>query len=389
MLRRLAVLPLLAFASPAVAQVEGFSGVTEVAQGAPYLMTYQGTLAGDEVFGFTRRGDDSLIYDRYGNSDVAPETQPVQLYAPDAPGDYDAVIQIDFEVRWRLPVSVTPASVFMSAPAAARPGEWVDVTWTGPGGFDDRIRVARPGDPDSVEVLSSIVNGSPSGVKLPDEEGTFELRYTMGSEPEAAVLGRTTIIVGAQAAYDQALADAGGLVELVVPPQVQAGGPVDIGFGTLSSSWMVQFVRPGEDRFLDGQGGTFGYLVANPLQLDAPAEPGAYEVVALDPDGLVRARVPVTVTPASATVAILSDDPASNYVEVQWTGPAGNHDRIGFALAGAPAGELEALSINYIALEDSVTIVRRPVASGDYELRYVQVVSGRDVVLATQPYRVP
>ena len=238
--------------------------------------------------------------------------------------------------------------------------------------------------------MSSIVgDASPTGVKLPDEEGTYELRYVMGSEPDAPVLGRTAITIGVAAAYDQALAEAGGLVELSVPAEVQASGPVDIAFGTLSSNWMVQFVRPGEDKYLEGQGGTFSYLVANPMRVEAPADPGSYEIVALDPDRLVRARVPVTVIPASAAIAILSDDPASNYLEVQWYGPAGNHDRIGFAPVGAPADQLDLVTVNYIAIEDSVTIVRRPQTPGDYELRYVQSVAGREVILATQPYRVP
>lgn len=390
MLRRIAILSFALATPPALAQVEGFSGVTEVAQGAPYQMTYQGTLTGTESFGFTRRGDDALIYDHYGNTTSNPDEQPVLLYAPDVPGEYDAVIELDFEIRWRLPVTVTPADLFLSAPGAAKPGDWVDVTWSGPGGFDDRVRVARPGDPDNLEVISSIVGvGSPTGVKMPDEAGTYELRYAMGSEPEAPVLGRTSITIGVAAAYDQALADAGGLVELRVPAEVQTGGPVDVGFGTLSNNWMVQFVRPGEDNFLEGQGGTFGYLVANPMRIEAPFDPGSYEIVALDPNRLARARVPITVVAATAALAIVSDDSASNYLEVQWSGPAGTHDRIGFAPAGAPAKELDPLTVNYINLESSPTTIRRPLASGDYELRYVQGAAGRDIVLAAQPYRVP
>ena len=389
MLRQIAVLSFALTASPALAQVEGFSAVTEVAQGAPYLMTYQGTLTGNERFGFTRRGEDALIYDRFGNTESNPSQQPVTLFAPDVPGEYDAVLQVDYETRWRLPVTVTPVTVYLSGPTAAPPGDWADVTWSGPGGFDDRIRVARPGDPDDVELMSSIVgDASPTGVKLPDEEGTYELRYAMGSEPEAPVLGRTSIVVGVAAAYEQALADAGGLVQLSLPAEVQTGGPVDIGFDTLSNKWMVQFVRRGEDKFLEGQGGTFSYLVANPIRIDAPADPGAYDVLALDADRLIRARVAVNVVPASATLAIVKDDPASNYVEIQWSGPAGNHDSIGFAMAGAPAEQMLPLTVKYVVVEDSDTIVRRPEIPGEYELRYVQYVAGRELILATQPYRV-
>ena len=390
MFRLAAVLSFALAATPALAQVEGFTGVTEVAQGAPYQMTYQGTLTGDESFGFTLRGDDALIYSQFGNTDDTPDTQPVQLYAPDKPGEYDAVIEVDFEIRWRLPVTVTPTSVFLSAPDAAHPGDWVKVNWTGPGGFDDRIRVAHPGDPDDVEVLSSIVaEGSPTGVEMPVDEGEYELRYAMGREPDAPILGRTSIVVGVQAAYDYALAEAGGLVELRVPQTVQTSGLVEVGFGTLSSRWMVQFVYPGEDNFLEGQGGTFGYLVANPMQIESPIEPGAYEIIALDPNRLVRARVAVSVVPATASLGILSDDPASNYLEVQWSGPAGNHDRIGFAPAGAPADELVPLALSYISAADSVTLVRRPDAPGSYELRYLQSVGTDLKVLASLPYQRP
>lgn len=390
MFRPAAVLSLALAATPALAQVEGFTGITEVPQGAPYQMTYQGTLTGNESFGFTLRGDDALIYSHFGNTDDTPDTQPVQLYAPDTPGAYDAVIEVDYEIRWRLPVTVTPTSVFLSAPDAAGPGDWVKVSWSGPGGFDDRIRVARPGDPDDVEVVSSIVGSdSPTGVEMPAPEGTYELRYAMGREPDAPILGRTSIVVGVEAAYEYALAEAGGLVELRVPETVPTGGPVEVGFGTLSSGWMIQFVHPGEDNFLEGQGGTFGYLVANPMQIDAPTEPGAYEIVALDPDRLVRARVPISVVPATATLRILSDDPASNYLEVQWSGPAGIHDQIGFATAGAPADQLVPLALTYIAVEDSVTLVRRPDTPGSYELRYLQVIGAETKVLASLPYQRP
>lgn len=375
--------------TPALAQVEGFTGVTEVAQGAPYLVTYQGSLLGNESFGFTLRGDDTLIEDHHGNTSYRPDENPVPLFAPDTPGEYDMVLEVDYQIAWRLPVTVTPASVFISAPAAARPGDWVDVTWSGPGGFDDYVRVARPGDPDDVEIMSSIVgDDSPTGVKLPAEEGEYELRYAMGDDPRDAVLARTTIVIGEEAAYQHALSEAGGMVEIVVPAQVQAGGPVEVGFGQLSSRWQVQFVRPGEDRFLDGQGGTFAHLVANPMPIDAPAEPGEYEVLALDPDGLVRARVPVTVVPATATVAIVDDRAGSNYVDVEWTGPAGDHDRVGFAPAGAPADAMVSLSVAYIAALDGSIIVQRPTEPGNYELRYVQVVGGREVVLAAIPYAV-
>ncbi len=389
MLKRVVLLPLAFVASPVSAQVEGFSAVTQVSQGAPFLMTYQGTLTGNESFGFTLRGSDALIYDRFGNTDGRPDEQPVKLYAPDTPGEYDAVIQVDYEIRWRLPVTVTPATVFLSAPAAARPGEWVDVTWTGPGGFDDRIRIARPGDPDDVELTSSIVgDDSPSSTRMPDEEGTFELRYVMGSEPEAAVLGRTSIVVGVAAAYEQALADAGGLVDLLLPSEVQAGAEVEVGFGNLSSNWMVQFVYPGEDRFLDGQGGTFSYLVSNPMRIDAPMEPGRYEVIALDPDRLVRARYAVTVVPATATLAIASDNPALSNVEVNWTGPGSSFDRIGFARVGAAAADLVPLSITYVGGSGSPVLVARPREPGAYELRYLQSLGGEMKVLATLPYTV-
>ena len=113
MFRNALTVSLLLSASPCLAQVTGFTAVAEVAQGAPYEITYQGTLEGGEAFGFTRRGETEMVYRDFGNSAYNPEANPVSLFAPDEAGEYDAVITVGGSVAWRLPIKSQNFSAYL------------------------------------------------------------------------------------------------------------------------------------------------------------------------------------------------------------------------------------------------------------------------------------
>lgn len=371
--------------TPAWAQITGFSAATEVEQGAPYAVTYDGSATEMESIGFAPRGSDEMVFSHFGNAEFTIDTNPVELYAPDAPGEYDVVVSNGGSFTWRLPITVSRAYASLSGPEAATPGEIVEVYWTGPNGFDDEIRVARPDDPDNTKLDSRLVSNSPTLVKMPEEEGVFELRYAMGEGEDATILARTSITVGEAAAYAAALADAGGPVPVAVPDKVQAGAPVEIGFDGLSKNWQAMFVMPGESSILDGQGGTFGYLQSNPLKLAAPAAPGPYELILLDPDRLVRARVPVSVIAAVASLEIIEDVGHLPALVVRWQGPGSNFDRIGFVASGSN----ELLEPSYVLQSEDTVYVTRPTVPGKYELRYLQSVGDELRLLATLSYTVP
>src|SRR5690606_34246253 len=79
--------------------------------------------------------------------------------------------------RLVLPIVVElPATV--EAPASAPAGSEVRVSWTGPDETDDYIAIAAPDAKSSAYINYTRTNaGNPLKVKLPDEAGSYELRY--------------------------------------------------------------------------------------------------------------------------------------------------------------------------------------------------------------------
>ncbi|WP_417309818.1 hypothetical protein [Devosia sp.] len=375
----------LGLASPAMAQITGFSAMAEVQQGARYEVRYEGTATSMESIGFAPRGGEGMVYSHFGNAEFSIDENPVRLYAPETPGEYDVVVSDGGTFTWRLPVTVTEAYAELTGPAAAERGRIIEIAWTGPDGFDDEIRIARQGDPDTVRLDARLVTTSPMLVQLPDEDGTYELRYAMGETPDAKVIGRMIVTVSAEAAYAAELEEAGGMVPVQVPSEVAVGAPFAVGHDGLPQDWQAMFVTPGESTFLDGQGSTFGFLVADPLELTAPSQPGAYQLILLDPDRLVRARVDAQVVPATARLEIAEDDRKLPAMVVRWQGPGGNFDRIGLFRPG----EEGPLEVSYVLSSDDTVYMDRPSAPGTYELRYLQSLGDRLIVLATLPYILP
>ena len=65
-------------------------------------------------------------------------------------------------------------------PATAAAGSTIRVAWSGPDYRSDYIAVAAPGAEGSSEITHAYTRaGSPAQLKLPDESGTYEVRYIL------------------------------------------------------------------------------------------------------------------------------------------------------------------------------------------------------------------
>ena len=120
----------------------------------------------------------------------------------------------------------------------------------------------------------------------------------------------------------------------------------------------------------------------NTTELQAPTEPGEYEVrYVQDPKQKILATTVLIVKPSPATVNAANTGPQATSILVEWTGPDNNLDYI----AVAKPGESEPIALARTR-DGSPLKVQMPPDVGEYELRYV--LSKDHKTLATRPITV-
>ncbi|MCZ7598518.1 MAG: hypothetical protein M5U09_13455 [Gammaproteobacteria bacterium] len=104
----------------------------------------------------------------------------VRFDAPAEPGLYALRYRLGStgEVIAESQFEVVALDAGIVAPAEAAAGSTITVTWTGPGGAQDRIALARP-DQSSFQWVEAhkTSDGAELTFTLPAEAGTYELRY--------------------------------------------------------------------------------------------------------------------------------------------------------------------------------------------------------------------
>uniref|UniRef100_UPI0026083B7E hypothetical protein n=1 Tax=uncultured Halomonas sp. TaxID=173971 RepID=UPI0026083B7E len=113
----------------------------------------------------------------------------------------------------------------------------------------------------------------------------------------------------------------------------------------------------------------------SPVTLDAPAEPGEYEVrYVIQQSGRTLASLPVSVGAGEVSLAIEGSPEAGGVIEVNWQGPGRYEDVIQIVAADAPD---DAKAIREArASQGSPLQLFAPSTAGSYELRYTASDSG-------------
>lgn len=139
--------------------------------------------------GPAREGDYIAIAraDQPANTNVgfalAKDGSPAKLRAPSDAGAHEVryVLSRGAKVLARAPVTITPVTAEVRAPATAEAGADLEVAWQGPGYPEDYVALARPNQPAGTHVASlSVRKGSPLRLKAPKEPGDYEVRYLIG-----------------------------------------------------------------------------------------------------------------------------------------------------------------------------------------------------------------
>ncbi|MFZ5961431.1 vWA domain-containing protein [Thalassococcus sp. BH17M4-6] len=304
---------------------------------------------------------------RYVNYTYTSKGDPAQVLLPPQPGQYELryVMSQDNTLLATRPIEVTAVTATIDAPVQATAGETLSVGWTGPDYKSDYLAVSKP-DEGGNESYTYTRDGTPLGLKVPLETGSYEIRY---------VMSQGTTVLAAQPLEVVAVG-----ATLTAEETARAGAPLVVEWdGPAYKSDYISVAKPDDDRY---EGYTYT-REGSPMILQMPTEPGTYELryVATGGGESVLARRPVTLEPVTATIKAAATGSAGGKLAVTWDGPDYRNDFIGLVGKGAPEGEYQ----SYVyTRDDSPMIMTLPEVPGIYELRYhlgdgQRVIASREV----------
>ncbi|MGI3184046.1 VWA domain-containing protein [Nioella aestuarii] len=276
---------------------------------------------------------------------------PLMVTLPNQPGDY--LLQYVHPAMNRVlaerTIRALPLPASLEAPLSAVAGSTIDVTWDGPGGEGDVIAAVTPSN-DIVQTRGLVSEGNPMPLRVPSQAGRYELRYLDGTT-QRVLATRMLDVTPASATLEAA-----DSVEIGTPIAVDWTGP---GY----DPDQIVLAVPGEDRIL----ARILVREGNPVTLQAPSEPGRYELrYLMQVDEEVIGTRMIDVTDIVATLEAPATAVAGSTVQVYWTGPDHQNDFVAVgALSDADGYE------NYAYTRDgSPASLVMPVEPGEYEIRY-------------------
>jgi von Willebrand factor type A domain len=216
---------------------------------------------------------------------------PASIAVPDQPGDYVVRYHLgsnNYAVIASAPLRVSGTSATLTAPDAVTAGSRFDVAWTGPANQGDFISIDARAAPDrSYGFYAYTAPDKPASLRAPDEAGDYQLRYHTAQTYQAIAV-RPIAVEPAAATVN-------------APAEVVAGSVFEVTWtGPDNEGDFVTLVEPSApDR---GYGSSNGYTRrGNPLRLEAPAQPGDYQLRYLTGQSYASlATAPLKVTTGTA-----------------------------------------------------------------------------------------
>jgi Mg-chelatase subunit ChlD len=245
----------------------------------------------------------------YGNYDYPSKGNPIQVQAPDKPGDYLVRYHLaeSYRVIGSVPLKVGGVAATLEFPATVAAGGTLKVKWTGPGKKGEFISVDKA---DAGERAYGNYGyperGNPVEIRVPDDPGDYVVRYHLAAS--YGVIGSAPLKVEPVTA------------SLTAPAKVAARSVFDVSWkGPNNPDDFITIIAPTakEKEF----GASNGYTQrGNPARLEAPRVPGNYELRYITgQSNRTLARAPLVVTPsgepAKLRVTTQSKDAAFGAVE--------------------------------------------------------------------------
>ena len=203
----------------------------------------------------------------YGNYAYPSKGNPLEVRAPDKPGDYLLRYHLanTYRVIGSVPLKVGGVAASLKFPEAVGAGSTLSVTWTGPGKKGDFISIDAVGANDrTYGNYAYPERGNPIEVRVPDAPADYVVRYHLASS--YGVIGSAPLKVEAVTA------------SLTAPAKVPARSVFEVTWkGPNNPGDFITVVAPTakEKDF----GASNGYTQrGNPVRLEAPREAGNYEL---------------------------------------------------------------------------------------------------------------
>ncbi|MEM7441694.1 MAG: VWA domain-containing protein [Pseudomonadota bacterium] len=359
--RTLASIPLTLVAAQATLEAP-----SEVGAGAEVEVAWTGPDNRNDYITIVEVGSPEGTYNDYERTTAG---SPVSITAPDAIGTFEIryVVGQSGRTLASVPLTLVVVGATIEAPAEADAGASIEVTWDGPDNHNDYITIVEAGAPEGTyNHYERTRAGSPVTIRAPDAVGDHEIRYVVGQS------GRTLHSVPISLTQAVATFDA--------PSEIGAGGNVEVDWtGPDNHNDYITIVEAGSPE------GTYNHYertrAGTPVTIRAPDGIGNYELrYVVGQSGRTLLSQPITLTPVSASLELLTPVVPGAFFEVGWEGPDNHNDFITIVEAGAPEGEYTDYERTRVG---SPAELRAPEGLGNYEVRYVVGMSDR--TLASLP----
>lgn len=297
------------------------------------------------------RGESTVVLPAPG--DVG--TYEVRLVAAPPTTDNPPEIRgnVDTRILARATIRVVAANIRLDVDAPILAGGDFQVDWTGPGGENDQIRLARPSMDAADFIAVAVAIGDSVSFRAPVPAGPYELRYY------SAVMDKIIATAEIDVAMPTATLDAPETIAGGVPFEVNWTGPAASG-----DRIVVLRSTSGGNQILASQRVP---LFGQPVTFDAPIAAGTYGIAYLGANGelaLVLRQIAVS------TPIVEFDAPPTAEVGarigVAWDGPGGQFDEL--RLIGPDTDQTVISATRLIAGADAV--LTAPDEPGLYRIVY-------------------
>lgn len=338
--------------------IEATAATVQAPESAPVATEFEVTWTGpdnkSDYISIARQDQPTGQYINYTHTEKG---SPLKIRAPSDPGIYEIryVQDLGNKVLATAAIEITPVTASLQAPEKAAAGSVFEVTWTGPDIKGDYISVARP-DQTSKHYINYTYtdHGSPLKVQAPPDPGTYKVRYILGRGDK--LLSETTIEITPVTA------------SLKAPEKASAGSKFEVSWeGPGYKGDYISIARPDQQ---DTKYLHYAYTnTGNPLEVQAPSEPGAYEVRYIQGKGRkLLAKTRIRIDSVTASLQAPGSAQAGLTIEVSWEGPGYKGDYISIALPDQRAKSYK--TYTYAANGNPVKI-KVPKEAGNYEIRYI------------------
>jgi uncharacterized protein YraI len=244
-------------------------------------------------------------------ADAKPLTQatvlgrsPVRMHLPEIAGEFELryLTRLSKRILARRPITLFGVEAALKAPEAAAIGETIEIAWEGPGNQYDQLALYRVGEAKPVKVERIVSRKNPVPMRLPEQAGSYELRYQTARD--GTVLATRPLRIGQVDA------------SLDAPERATAGTLIEVRWTGPGNNYdSIGVYLPGDADSAKPQAHAAILSRRNPVDLKLPATDGNFELrYRTAQSTTVLARRPIRIEPAGRLSVVYEGQSTSSAV---------------------------------------------------------------------------